>query len=158
MASGLTEGVWEENPERTLLCLVNAFMEDIRAHYRNPIRRFLGMGPASSCVLLIGNVTPGNGGYQLLRAINKVRNRTGLSDPLLMVAHSQRLPAFVARSAGALAVKDAQKALDGWRNRISHGQRTGTHTAWYLPLTLPALPDDDKVRRQRQLELDAAHR
>jgi hypothetical protein len=45
-------------------------------------------------VLLLSNITRRNGGYQLLRAINDVRSKTELADPLLIVSESFRVPPF----------------------------------------------------------------
>ncbi|WP_028927574.1 ABC transporter substrate-binding protein [Pseudonocardia acaciae] len=153
VATALTEREWPSEPEQTLLFMVNSFMEDIRAAYRNPLKCFLGIRRTSCCLLTISNITRRNGGYHLLRAINEVRNASGLTDPLLVVTESQRVPPFAEPPDGIAPVSDAWAAYLDW---TLQGDPTQAARAWYLPLRVPPTPNDPEQRRRLDRLLRAA--
>lgn len=139
VAAALTDGEWQRDPHTTLLFLVNSFIEDIRA-------AFHGRQHTACAVLLLGNITRRNGGYQLLRAINDVRNLTELPDPLLVVSESLRVPPFAEEPRGVPPTAQAEQAYAAWRARHENPRHSREAPAWYLPLTLPAVAAQPEAR------------
>ena len=156
VAAELTSAAWRVQPNATLLFLVNSFIEDIRAAYRSPFRRIFGTRRTAYCLILISNVTRRNGGYHLLRAINEVRNLTGLRDPLLLVTESHRLPPFAKPPAGIRKVSAAHKAYGAWKKAIARARDEKKPTAWFLPLVVPPVPESDEERNEYEGDLAAA--
>ena len=140
-AADLTKrnGGWYSDPEPILLFMVNAFMQDIRVAYRGGRR-------TACCTLLLSDITRNNGGYHLLRAINDVRNLTQLPDPLLVITESHLRPPFATPPDTALPVVEAQDEYEHWLRRIGPDQHRLEDTAWYLPLTVPAIDPDPDAR------------
>jgi hypothetical protein len=141
VAAALTKrnGGWCSDPELILLFMVNAFMQDIRVAYRG--------GRRTACAtLLLSDITRNNGGYQLLRAINDVRNLIPLPDPLLVITEGHRRPPFAKPPSTALPVEEAQHEYEHWLRRIAPDQHRLEDTAWYLPLTVPPVATDPDAR------------
>jgi hypothetical protein len=130
VAAALTDGEWQRDPDTALLFLVNSFMQDVRAAFRSS--RY-----TACATLLLGGITRRNGGYQLLRAINDVRNQTELADPLLIVTESLRVPPFADPPCDLAPVSQAEAAYERWRAGHEHEQGLREAPAWYLPLALP---------------------
>jgi hypothetical protein len=131
VAAALTDGEWQRDPDTALLFLVNSFMEDVRAALRSS--RY-----TACATLLLGGITRRNGGYQLLRAINDVRNLTELADPLLIVTESLRVPPFADPPCDLAPVSQAEAAYEQWRAGHEREQGPREAPAWYLPLALSA--------------------
>jgi hypothetical protein len=146
---------WGTQPDTTLLFLVNSFMEDIRAAYRSPVKRYLGVRRTTCCLISVSNITRRNGGYQLLRAINEVRNLTRLPDPLLVLTEGHRQPPFATAPAGMPPVSDAQEAFDAWGSDIARAQDEKKPAAWFLSLAVPAVPEDGTARDKHRRSLSA---
>ncbi|WP_156934858.1 hypothetical protein [Pseudonocardia spinosispora] len=151
----LTRDDWPHKPETTLLFLVNSFMEDLRAAYRSPVKRFLGVRRTTCCLLAISNITRRNGGYQLLRAINEVRNRTQLADPLLVITESLRVPPFATMPATVDSVAAADVAYQAWTNTLDQALREQGQAAWFLPLKVPPPPQTPEQRHPLRQRLAA---
>jgi hypothetical protein len=130
VAAALTDGEWQRDPDTTLLFLVNSFMQDVRTALR-------GSRYTACATLLLGNISRRNGGYQLLRAINDVRNLTELPDPLLVVSESLRVPPFADPPPADLTpVSGAEAAYERWRAGNQRGQGPREAPTWYLPLAV----------------------
>ncbi|WP_163507291.1 hypothetical protein [Fodinicola acaciae] len=130
-----------ENKEQLDRLLVHAFLEDLRIAYRRrhfkifPRRR--GWRRTSYVIVLLDNVTATNGGWDLLRLINDVRNETGELDPMLVVAASvEPPPPYV--QVGAVPPAEAITALRMWRQRLPVRRQLLTSDARYLVVTVPA--------------------
>ncbi len=158
VAAELTAVAWRDQPNTTLLFLVNSFMEDIRAAYRGPVKRFVGVRRTTCCLLLISNITRRNGGYQLLRAINEVRNLTRLSDPLLVLTESQRQPPFADPPDSLPSVTRAQVEFDAWTENIVHEQKTKQPVAWFLSMRVPTVPENPEELRDLRADLVATEK
>lgn len=144
VAVELTKDAWPNQPHAMLLFLVNSFIEDIRAEYRRPFRRYFGARRTSNCLLMISNISRDNGGYQLLRAINSIRNVPTLDDPLLVVTESWLVPPF-AESPDDGRVEPADKAPDAlasWCKNIAEKRRNKAAVAWFLRLRIPPVPHE----------------
>jgi hypothetical protein len=129
-----TEG---ESVEELLGLLVNAFLEDVRrAHLRRLRPR--GARRTAYSVILLDRITRRNGGYRLLETINRVRNETGLFDPLLFVSASRRVPpeAFPPGATPRAVWKMARAgdAYEQWREEFWRASRARMAAAWYLPI------------------------
>jgi len=146
---------WQTQPDAALRFLVNSFLEDVRAAYRNPVKRYLGVRRTTCCLISISNITRRNGGYHLLRAINEVRNFTGLADPLLVVTESHRTPPFAARPDDLPPVINADVQRLAWNRRIARAQREKEDVAWFLPLAVPTPAVDPETLQRHRDALDA---
>lgn len=130
----------EENKSQLNRLLVHAFLEDLRIAYRRrhfkifPRRR--GWRRTSYLVVLLDNVTATNGGWELLRLINAVRNETGELDPILVVAASAGPPPPYVQVA-AVAPADAIAALQTWRYGLPARRQRLTRDARYLLVGMP---------------------
>ncbi|WJK42863.1 hypothetical protein O7608_11000 [Solwaraspora sp. WMMA2056] len=131
-----------ENAEQVKKLLVHAFLEDLRAAYRRRRWRWFprrsGWRRTAYVTVLVSNATDDNGGWELLRLINAVRNETGELDPLLVVAACDRPPD---RSGGTdgrpMPAHDADRALQLWRRGLPHRRQLLATDARYLVLDLP---------------------
>lgn len=148
-------------PEQVLRIMVNSLLEDLRASFRNK-GRFKEYRTAYPVVLL-NQVTQANGGYHLLRAVNDIRNDTGLFDPLLLVTCSKKVPPHASEPdhpstrARVCNADESATGLQAWKNRVSASQQSRSDVAWYLPILIPE-PADDHTQPLRELQRDALPR
>lgn len=150
-AQRLTRGHRESgSDEEVKKLLVHAFLEDLRVAYR---RRLLPFRPkiwrrTAHTVVLLDNVAEDNGGWELLRLINAVRNETGDPDPLLLIAagdppreDSDEAELIVARP------DRAADALNEWRWDLPRRRQRKERLARYLSVSLPAAVTGVSVRK-----------
>ncbi len=135
----------EKSLEQIKLLLVHAFLEDLRRLFRRRGRIFPrrpGWRRTVYVTLLLDNITRANGGVELLRLINEVRNWTGKLDPLLVVATISRaeMPADVHCPPAA----EAPAALETWRSELPSKRHHLTSDARYLSLALPEANESDQ--------------
>jgi ABC-type branched-subunit amino acid transport system substrate-binding protein len=125
-----------ESAEELLGLLVNAFLEDVRRAYRRRWRPRAARRTAYPVVLL-DRITRRNGGYRLLETVSRIRDETGLFDPLLFVSASRRVPpdAFPpgATPRKVWEMREAREAYRHWRGEFWHASRERKTAAWYLP-------------------------
>ncbi|AOS62808.1 hypothetical protein [Actinoalloteichus hymeniacidonis] len=131
--------------------IVNAFLEDIRSAHRAFPHFLRAARRTSYTVLLLDDITPHNGGNRLLRLVNDVRNDTGAFDPLVIISGSVEIPPDSAElraldfAGDQRIVRTADKAeevYEHWLQKFAGHSRTRHHTAWYLPLRIPAASTD----------------
>ncbi|MFC4858731.1 ABC transporter substrate-binding protein [Actinophytocola glycyrrhizae] len=133
-----------ESTEELLGLLVNAFLEDVRAAYR---RRPRGARRTAYPVVLLDRITRRNGGYRLLETVNRVRNETGLFDPVLFVSASRKVPpdayppGSTPRNLWKMTRSDA--AYRSWRDAFRRASRERQDAAWYLPVSVAIAEDHD---------------
>ncbi|MDQ0378979.1 type 1 periplasmic-binding domain-containing protein [Amycolatopsis thermophila] len=150
-----------ENPEQLKKLLVHAFLQDLRDAYRRRRLRFLprrrGWRRTAYVTVLLDNVTEANGGWELLRLINEVRNETGDLDPLLIVTASDERPPPPAESGAGIEPADrATRAWASWKRRLPGRRQMLARDARYLFIDLPRatakarLPEDASVWEDRQ--------
>lgn len=143
-AERLTLGRREsENEEQIKLLLVHAFLEDLRVAYRRRRGRFLlrraGWRRTAYIPVLLDGVTEDNGGWELLKLINDVRNETGELDPLLVIAASSDVRKL-SRKLGVrpVAPRQTDGALATWREELPHKRQLLAADARYLLIGLPS--------------------
>lgn len=159
LAVRLTADEWPDQvPDQVLRLIVNSLLEDLRASFRGTglFRRYRTAYP----VVLLNQVTGDNGGYHLLRAVNDIRNDTGLLDPLLLVAASSAIPPHgddpddrSARPEVCNAI-DAVAGLRVWEKNVDAHQQRRSDIAWYLFVLLTP-PDHEEAQRRIRLRLAA---
>ncbi|WP_067864280.1 ABC transporter substrate-binding protein [Nocardia shimofusensis] len=147
----------DENEEQIAKLLVHAFLEDLRDAYRRPVWRPSGWRRTAYPVALLGPVAPDSAGARLLARINDIRNETGLSDPLVVLACLESPPARppvrdLARIGDLTNLDTLEGLLDRpssgqepdplqrWLRNIDHMRTNRLSYAWYLPLRV-RLPD-----------------
>jgi hypothetical protein len=137
-----------ESEEELLGLLVNAFLEDFRRAYRRRLRP-RGARRTAYPVVLLDRITRRNGGYRLLETVNRVRNETGLFDPLLFISTSRKVPpdAYPPGSAPTdlRDMSTCREAYDHWREQFLGASRAREHAAWYLPIR--SVPDAGSLGR-----------
>ena len=149
----LTDGEWQkESPEFVARLLVNAFLEDLRRDYLLRPWQIWRRRRMTYPVLLLDEVSTGNGGYRLLALINDVRNQVGLFDPLLVISASQAPPpdAVPSETRPRYHAGEATSAYRVWQNMLSADRRARRPTAWYLPIGLDAQQAEDEKAEVRK--------
>ena len=121
-----------ELAEALLELLVNAFLEDARQAYRRP----RATGRLTYPIVLLDRVGRANGGYRLLEALNRVRNETGLFDPLMVISASQEMLRTHSELHGTSDedlphLLNVHHAYTRWHRTIRHDR---AHMSWFLPL------------------------
>ncbi len=149
LAVKLTADEWPRQvPEQVLHIMGNSLLEDLRAAFRGKgiFKKYRTAHP----VVLLNRVPRANGGYNLLRVVNDIRNDTGLLDPMLLVTCSKRVPPHAsapdprpARRAGVYNAVDSDATLRAWKNGIEADQQRRSAVAWYLFVLLPDSADGD---------------
>lgn len=147
-------------PEQVLRIMVNSLLEDLRAAFRG--KGFFKKYRTAYPVVFLNHVTRANGGYHLLRAVNDIRNDTGLLDldPMLLVTCSKRVPPHALEPDPRPTGPDVYRAVDSaaalarWKKSISAQQQSRSDAAWYLPILLPE-PADGDTRQRIKLQLEA---
>ncbi|MGH3901017.1 MAG: hypothetical protein ACRDTA_22785 [Pseudonocardiaceae bacterium] len=142
IAERLTMTRWERESEQVIQLPTGALIQDLRRAYRPRwFRRYRTTHP----IVLLNNVSRANGGYTVLRAVNDVRNVTGLNDPLLLISESDKIPPFANRpDAEQTEQTVAHRATDvdtiyrQWQNDVTPRRRRRESKTWYLVLLLPA--------------------
>jgi hypothetical protein len=142
-AERLTLGRREsENEEQIKLLLVHAFLEDLRIAYRRRRGRFLprraGWRRTAYIPVLLDGVTEDNGGWELLKLINDVRNETGELDPLLVIAASSDARKLSAKlQVTPVPPEETAEALAAWREELPRKRQLLADDARYLLIALP---------------------
>lgn len=131
-----------ESEEQIKKLLLHAFLEDLRIAYRRRRWRIFprrqGWRRTTYVTVLLDNVRETNGGWELLRLINEVRNETGRLDPLLLVAATDDPPRPPEEPAFSLtSAVHANEALSEWRRRLPTRRQKLAPDARYLHIELP---------------------
>jgi hypothetical protein len=134
----------KEDSEQVDKLLVHAFLEDLRFAYRRRPWRLHTWRRTAYTVALLDNVTDNDGGYELLRLINAVRNETVQLDPLLVIAASDfeslNWSADLFDGDPIELAHNAHVAWATWQRKLTDKRLLRAPTAWFLPLRVPAPP------------------
>ncbi|MCE6998193.1 hypothetical protein LZG04_25840 [Saccharothrix sp. S26] len=104
----------EENPDQLKMLLVHAFLQDLRLAYRPRRLRLRRWQRTAYTVVLLSGLTEDNGGWELLRLINDVRNSSTEHDPLLVIATAAEKPADLQPARPVAPVSRIKAELDAW--------------------------------------------
>lgn len=122
--------------------LVHAFLQDLRLTYGAGTFRLRRWRRTAYVLVLLNTVTEDNGGWELLRLINDVRNESTEHDPLLVVATSPRLPGWLARTRPPQPAYRTESELDAWLRRLPAGRQSLSGDARFITIRLPATDDN----------------
>ena len=127
-----------ENVDQIKLLLVHAFLRDLRLFYGTRTWRLRRWRRTAYVAVVLRGITESNGGWELLRLINDVRNHTGEHDPLLVVATAADIPAGLDLTpAPASAIDDAVAA---WKRELPWKRQQLQPTARFLAVRLDGPP------------------
>jgi hypothetical protein len=122
--------------------LVHAFLQDLRLTYGAGTFRLRRWRRTAYVLVLLNTITEDNGGWELLRLINDVRNESTEHDPLLVVATSPRLPGWLARTRAPQPAYRTESELDAWLRRLPAGRQSLSDDARFITIRLPATDDN----------------
>ncbi|MFI9011055.1 hypothetical protein ACIGNX_27855 [Actinosynnema sp. NPDC053489] len=127
----------EENPEQLKKLLVHAFLQDLRLAYRPRGPRLRRWQRTAYPVVLLSGLTEDNGGWELLRIINDVRNESTEHDPLLVVASAAGKPADLQPDRPVAAVGRIKAELDRWAADLPGHRQSLRPDARFVFVALP---------------------
>ncbi|MFD5829119.1 hypothetical protein [Lentzea sp. NPDC060358] len=134
----------EENLEQIKKLLVHSFLQDLRVAYGSGTVRLRRWRRTAYVLVLLENITEDNGGWELLRLINDVRNESTEHDPMLVVATAARQPDWLAASGPPKPVSRAQNELQTWYDDLPARRQALRGDARFLCLELPAGNEPDR--------------
>jgi ABC-type branched-subunit amino acid transport system substrate-binding protein len=136
----------EEEPDQIKKLLVHAFLQDLRVAYAPRRLRLRRWRRTAYPLAVIDDVTEENGGWELLRLINDVRNERGDLDPLLVIAGTgqfENQPRETTTRA-VLPVHKIKTALLHWQNELPTQRQKMTDDARFVSVFLSdADPSND---------------
>jgi hypothetical protein len=138
----------EESLEHLKKLLVHAFLQDLRLAYR-PRRLSLRRWQRTAyTVVLLDGVTEENGGWELLRLINDVRNESTEHDPLLVIATAAAKPDDLQTDRPLAPVSRIKGELDAWRAGLPGHRQSLRPDARFVFARLPAQVGADATLSQ----------
>jgi hypothetical protein len=121
--------------------LVHAFLQDLRLTYGASTFRLRRWRRTAYVLVLLTTITEDNGGWELLRLINDVRNESTEHDPLLVVATAAELPSWLARTRAPQPAYRTETELDAWLRRLPAGRQSLSDDARFITIRLPDTDD-----------------
>ncbi|MFE9747904.1 hypothetical protein ACFYOT_23625 [Saccharothrix saharensis] len=132
----------EENPEHVKKLLVHAFLQDLRRAYRPRGLRLRRWQRTAYTVVLLSGLTEDNGGWELLRLINDVRNESTEHDPLLVIATAAAKPDDLQPGRPVEPVSRIKAELDAWAAGLPVHRQALRPDARFVFVRLPGEGDD----------------
>ncbi|GAB2807239.1 ABC transporter substrate-binding protein [Lentzea nigeriaca] len=132
-----------ENLRQMKLLLVHAFLRDLRLFYGTRTWRLRRWRRTGYVTVVLRGITELNGGWELLRLINDVRNQTGAHDPLLVVATATGIPEEL--NLTAEPVSKIEKTVATWKQWLPWKRQQFEPTARFIAVRLdrpPAVPGE----------------
>ena len=120
--------------------VVHAFLQDLRIVYGSGALRLRRWRRTAYPLVLIDNIAEDNGGWELLRLINDVRNESTDHDPLLILATAARLPAWLADRTPQPAHRIITE-LEDWIHRLPVRRQSLRDDARFITIAKPTLFD-----------------
>ncbi|WP_158851309.1 ABC transporter substrate-binding protein [Saccharothrix deserti] len=133
----------EENLEQLKKLLVHAFLQDLRLAYRPRGLRLRRWRRTAYTVVLLEGITEENGGWELLRIINDVRNESTQHDPVLVIATAERKPDDLQPGRPVAPVSRIKAELDAWVDGLPAHRQSLRPDARFVFAWLPPQVDDD---------------
>lgn len=137
----------DENPEQVQKLLVHSFLEDLRRGYERKPWRPSGWRRTAYPLALIDNVDADNAGQALLALVNDVRNESGRSDPLLIVAACASVPPEAVGQRATPTADIDRDTYPRWEERVPQSRRKQEKSTWYLPLLARPVSAADAVEQ-----------
>ncbi|CCH32216.1 hypothetical protein ABZ816_34360 [Actinosynnema sp. NPDC047251] len=136
----------DENLDELKKLLVHAFLQDLRIAYGSGTVRLRRWRRTAYPLLLLDDLTDANGGWELLRLINDVRNESTEHDPLLVVARAARLPAWMPQRR-LEPVHTIEAEFVNWVDGLPARRQSLSRDARFIAVRMPAadeppVPDD----------------
>ncbi|MEU4447242.1 hypothetical protein AB0K14_27125 [Actinosynnema sp. NPDC050801] len=132
----------QENPEHVKKLLVHAFLQDLRLAYRPRRLRLRRWQRTAYTVVLLSGLTEDNGGWELLRLINDVRNESTEHDPLLVLATAAEKPADLQPGRPVEPVGRIKAELDAWSAGLPVHRQSLRPDARFVFVRLPSRAED----------------
>jgi ABC-type branched-subunit amino acid transport system substrate-binding protein len=131
----------EEDPQQVDRLMVHAFLQDLRVEFRRRPWRVRAWRRTAYPVAMVDHVSSGNPGSALLSLINEVRNETGRTDPLLVVAAAQDTADFSVDEEfkWIFPLQGLSTGVEAWQRSLAVARRGQRSTAWYVPVEVPGI-------------------
>jgi hypothetical protein len=123
-----------ENLEQLKLLLVHAFLRDLRLFYGTHTWWLRRWRRTAYLTAILHGITDANGGWELLRLINDVRNQTGEHDPLLVVATATDVPDSLDVKPGS--VRTIEENVASWKDNLPRRRQQFRPAARFLVVRL----------------------
>ncbi|HEV2784585.1 MAG TPA: hypothetical protein VGX25_34820 [Actinophytocola sp.] len=130
-----------ESLEELKKLVVHAFLQDLRVVYGAGKLRLRRWRRTAYILVLLDSITEDNGGWELLRLINDVRNESTDHDPLLIVATAARLPDWLAEGRTLQPVHRVQTELDTWLEWLPVRRQSLSDDARFITIRTPIALD-----------------
>ncbi|GGS55017.1 hypothetical protein [Actinokineospora fastidiosa] len=130
----------EENDAEIKKLLVHAFLEDLRRVYGTGPLQLRRWRRTAYTVVLLENITESNGGWELLRLVNEVRNSSTRHDPVLFIATADAVPAWLGRAGTPPPVRQLPTELGAWQRTLPQSRLVQREDARFIVVGLPG-PD-----------------
>jgi hypothetical protein len=125
------------------LLLVHAFLRDLRLFYGTRTWWLRWWRRTAYLTVVLRGITEDNGGWELLRLINDVRNQTGEHDPLLVVATAIDIPDCLDMTPSS--VSEIGAAVAAWKRDLPWKRQQFQPTARFIAVRLDSPPDQGAV-------------
>ncbi len=127
----------EESLEQIKKLLVHAFLQDLRLAYGSGTPRLRRWRRTAYAVVLLEGITEENGGWELLRLVNDVRNESTEHDPVLFVATAAAAPSWLTPKDPVPEVRDVMGELGEWFRGLPARRQSLRGDARFIVVTLP---------------------
>jgi len=127
----------EENLEQIKKLLVHAFLQDLRAAYGSGTWRLRRWRRTAYTVVLLEGITEENGGWELLRLVNDVRNESTEHDPVLFVATAAEVPDWLTVKETLPPVNRLVAEVDDWYQNLPARRQSLRGDARFITVGLP---------------------
>jgi hypothetical protein len=132
----------EESLDQIKKLLVHAFLQDLRLAYGSGTHGLRRRRRTAYAVVLLEGITEDNGGWELLRLVNDVRNESTEHDPVLFVATAAALPAWLAARQPLPPTSRVQTELDCWYRGLPARRQSLRGDARFIAVDLPGATED----------------
>ncbi|GLZ43633.1 hypothetical protein [Actinokineospora sp. NBRC 105648] len=129
------------------LLMVHAFLQDLRREFGTGTWRLRRGRRTAHVLVLLTGVSEHNGGWDLLRLINDVRNRSTEPDPVLVVATAEALPPGRGAGEDIEPVHRLHSVLTDWARRLPEQRQFLHRDARFVVVRMP--PADDGPEEDR---------
>jgi len=130
----------QEAREEVKRLLVHAFLQELRWAYGMGSWRFRRGRRTAYALVVLKGVTEENGGWELLRLVNDVRNQSTEPDPLLVVATADAAPRWLVGDDRVEPVYRLSREVGRWASLLPERRQSMHRTARFV---VSRMPEDD---------------